>query len=79
MKIRKIYLFILFITILAVLFSCKSRLNPRYYYNNKSLSNGGNSGGGDLPDDIDPDEPSGDTNAGGNGGEETNEDGTITV
>ena len=74
MKIRKIYLFILFITILAVLFSCKSRLNPRYYYNNKSLSNGGNSGGGDLPDDIDPDEP--DTNK---GGVETNENGTVTV
>ena len=74
MKIRKIYLFILFITAFLFVYSCQSRLNPRYLYNSKSLSDNGNSGGGDLPDDI-PDEPS-DTNAGGG---ETNEDGTVTV
>lgn len=74
MKIRKIYLFVLFIAVFVFLYSCQSRLNPRYLYNSKSSSDNGNSGGGDLPDDI-PEDPS-DTNAGGG---ETNEDGTITV
>ena len=54
MKIRKIYLFILFITAFVVLYSCQSRFNPKYYYN-KSASDIGDTGGDDFPDDFDPD------------------------
>ena len=74
MKLKKTYLFILFITAFVILCSCRSRFNPRYYYNKSSSDI--DIGGDDLPDDFEPDYPS-DTNAGGGG--ETNEDGTVTV
>ena len=70
MKIKKIYLFILLIVaVFMLIYSCGSRFNPRYYYN-KNLS-AGYIGGGDLPDDFEPEEPgdtnqNGDTNQGGN-------------
>ena len=57
MKIKKIYLFILFITAFIFTYSCQSRFNPRYYYN-KSVSDNGDTGIEDLPDDFDPDSES---------------------
>ena len=84
MKIKKIYLFILFITAFVVLYSCQSRFNPRYYYN-KSASDE-NTGGDDLPGEFDPDDesiPIWSTNHipdfSGGSSDGTNEDGTTTV
>ena len=66
MKIKKIYLFILFIMAFIFIYSCQSRFNPRYYYN-KSASDIGDTGGEDLPDDFDPDDS--DDDNGNSGGE----------
>ena len=85
MKIKKIYLFILFITAFLFIYSCQNRLNPRYLYN-KSSSDNGNNGGDDLPGEFDPDDeriPIWSTNyipdfSGGSSGG-TNESGTNTV
>ena len=55
MKIKKIYLFILFIAVFLLIYSCRSRFNPRYYYNKSLNTNTGYIGGGNLPDDFDPD------------------------
>ena len=84
MKIKKIYLFILFITAFLFIYSCQSRFNPRYFYN-KSASDE-NNGGDDLPGEFDPDDeriPIWSTNYipdfSGDSSDGTNEDGTITV
>ena len=89
MKIKKIYLFILFIAVFLLIYSCRSRFNPRYYYNKSLNTNTGYIGGGNLPDDFDPDieddpfdnpnytNQGGDTNSGGS--TITNSDGSTTI
>ncbi len=89
MKIKKIYLFILFIAVFLLIYSCGSRFNPRYYYNKNLNTSAGYIGGGNLPDDFDPDieddpfdNPSytnqgGDTNSGDS--TITNSDGSTTI
>lgn len=80
MKIRKIHLIILFIAFFSLIYSCRSRFNPKYYYNktlgsSEDFGNGGN----EFPDDFDPDDDiidnggnNGDANDNNNGGNTNN-------
>ena len=53
MKINRIYLLILFIMAFMIVNSCKSRFNPKFYYN-KTLADTGDIGDSSNPGDFDP-------------------------